>query len=284
MSPDQGRVFAYRHLTNKETIQRSYLQGKQGMEQKVALITGAARGIGLGTTHLFIELGWRVAMIDRDGDELRAASRDIANAKPFEYDVSIPEQVDCMIDDVLTEFGQIDAVVNNAGVADFLPVGETDFAAWRRIMETNLDGVFLVSQAAIPALKQTKGAIVNIGSISGLRASTLRVAYGTSKAAVIHMTKQQAIELGDFGVRANCVCPGPVKTKLAMAVHSPEIISAYLDAMPLGRYGSEREIAEVIAFLCSDKASYVTGQIIAADGGFETAGVGLPALRKAAQE
>ncbi len=105
------------------------------MEQKVALITGAARGIGLGTTHLFIELGWRVAMIDRDGDELRAASRDIANAKPFEYDVSIPEQVDCMIDDVLTEFGQIDAVVNNAGVADFLPVGETDFAAWRRIME-----------------------------------------------------------------------------------------------------------------------------------------------------
>ncbi len=254
------------------------------MEQKVALITGAARGIGLGTTHLFIELGWRVAMIDRDGDELRAASRDIANAKPFEYDVSIPEQVDCMIDDVLTEFGQIDAVVNNAGVADFLPVGETDFAAWRRIMETNLDGVFLVSQAAIPALKQTKGAIVNIGSISGLRASTLRVAYGTSKAAVIHMTKQQAIELGDFGVRANCVCPGPVKTKLAMAVHSPEIISAYLDAMPLGRYGSEREIAEVIAFLCSDKASYVTGQIIAADGGFETAGVGLPALRKSAQE
>lgn len=254
------------------------------MENKLALVTGAARGIGLATTHLFIEQGWQVAMIDRDGDELRAASRDIANAKAFEYDVSIPEQVDLMIDDVLTEFGRIDAVVNNAGVADFLPIGETDFSAWRRIMETNLDGVFLVSQAAIPALKQTRGAIVNIGSISGLRASTLRVAYGTSKAAVIHLTKQQAIELGDFGVRSNCVCPGPVKTRLAMAVHSPEIISAYLDAMPLGRYGSEREIAEVIAFLCSDKASYVTGQVIAADGGFETAGVGLPALRKAVEE
>ncbi|KZB55575.1 SDR family NAD(P)-dependent oxidoreductase [Thalassospira xiamenensis] len=254
------------------------------MENKVALVTGAARGIGLATTHLFIELGWQVAMIDRDSAELRNACRDIANAKAFEYDVSIPEQVDLMIDEVLTEFGQINAVINNAGVADFLPIHETDFSAWRRIMVTNLDGTFLVSQAAIPALKQTKGAIVNIGSISGLRASTLRVAYGTSKAAVIHMTKQQAIELGDFGVRANCVCPGPVKTKLAMAVHSPEIISAYLDAMPLGRYGSEREIAEVIAFLCSDKASYVTGQVIAADGGFETAGVGLPALRKAAEE
>ncbi|WP_297121665.1 SDR family oxidoreductase [Thalassospira sp.] len=148
-----------------------------------------------------------------------------------------------------------------------------------RIHHTILDGVFLVSQATIPALKKTKGAIVNIGSISGLRASTLRVAYGTSKAAVIHMTKQQAAELGEYGIRANCVCPGPVKTKLAMAVHSPEIISAYRDAMPLGRYGTENEIAEVIHFQCSDKASFVTGQIVAADGGFETTGVGLPALR-----
>lgn len=250
------------------------------MSKKIALVTGAARGIGLATAKLFIAQGWQVAMVDRDGDELLSASADLSDAKPFIFDVSVPEQVDQMIADVLAAFGQIDAVVNNAGVADFLPVEETSFATWRRIMETNLDGVFLVSQAAIPALKQTKGAIVNIGSISGLRASTLRVAYGTSKAAVIHMTKQQAAELGEYGIRANCVCPGPVKTKLAMAVHSPEIISAYLDAMPLGRYGTENEIAEVIHFLCSDKASFVTGQIVAADGGFETTGVGLPALRR----
>jgi NAD(P)-dependent dehydrogenase (short-subunit alcohol dehydrogenase family) len=147
-------------------------------------------------------------------------------------------------------------------------------------METNLDGVFLVSQAAVPALKESKGAIVNIASISGLRASTLRVAYGTSKAGVIHLTKQQAAELGEYGVRANCVCPGPVRTKLAMAVHTPEIIAAYHDAIPLNRYGSEQEIAEVICFLCSDKASYVTGQVIASDGGFDSTGVGLPALRQ----
>lgn len=250
------------------------------MTQKVALVTGAARGIGLATTRLFIDQGWKVAMVDRDGPELDAASKTVSDAaSAFEYDVSDPAQVDQMVDAVLSAFGRLDAVVNNAGVADFLPVEETSFAAWRRIMETNLDGVFLVSQATIPALKETKGAIVNIGSISGLRASTLRVAYGTSKAAVIHMTKQQAAELGEYGIRANCVCPGPVKTKLAMAVHSPEIISAYLDAMPLGRYGTENEIAEVIHFLCSDKASFVTGQIVAADGGFETTGVGLPALR-----
>ena len=163
---------------------------------------------------------------------------------------------------------------------DFGPIEAHDFARWRTVMATNLDGTFLMSQAAIPALKETRGAIVNIASISGLRASTLRTAYGTSKAAVIHLTLQQAAELGEYGIRANCVCPGPVRTKLAMAVHSQEIIDAYHDAIPLNRYGSEEEIAHCISFLCSDKASYVTGQVIAADGGFEATGVGLPALRR----
>ena len=109
--------------------------------------------------------------------------------------------------------------------------------------------------------------------------STLRVAYGTSKAAVIHLTKQQAVELGEFGIRSNCVAPGPVRTKLAMAVHTKEIVEAYHDAIPLNRYGSEEEIANAIAFLASDKARFITGQLLSADGGFESAGVGLPALR-----
>jgi NAD(P)-dependent dehydrogenase (short-subunit alcohol dehydrogenase family) len=121
--------------------------------------------------------------------------------------------------------------------------------------------------------------LVNIASISGLRASTLRVAYGTSKAAVMHLTQQQAVELGEYGIRANCVAPGPVRTKLAMAVHSPEIIAAYHDAIPLNRYGTEREIGNAIYFLCSDNASYITGQTLAVDGGFDASGVGLPALR-----
>ena len=177
------------------------------------------------------------------------------------------------------KLGGVDVIVNNAGVADFGPIEETTFARWQTVMRTNLDGVFLCSQAVIPALRQSRGAIVNIGSISGLRASTLRVAYGTSKAAVIHMTKQQAVELGEYGIRVNCVSPGPVKTKLSMAVHSPEIISAYHDAIPLNRYGSEAEIGRVIVFLASEEASYLTGQVVAVDGGFEATGVGLPALR-----
>ena len=146
-------------------------------------------------------------------------------------------------------------------------------------MATNLDGVFLCSQAAIPHLKASRGAIVNIASISGLRASTLRTAYGTSKAAVIHLTQQQAAELGEYGIRANCVAPGPVRTKLAMAVHTQDIIDAYHDAIPLNRYGGEEEIAETITFLAMERSSYVTGQCLAADGGFESTGVGLPALR-----
>lgn len=249
------------------------------MDKKLALVTGAARGIGLATTKLFLREGWQVAMVDRDTDALMSEAAALENVQAFNYDISNPDQVTQMTQAVMDAFGRIDALVNNAGVADFGPIAETDFARWRRVMDTNLDGVFLVTQAALPALKATSGAIVNIASISGLRASTLRVAYGTSKAAVIQLTKQQAVELGAFGVRANCICPGPVRTKLAMAVHSQDIIDAYHDAIPLNRYGNENEIAECIVFLSSNKASYVTGQVLAADGGFEATGVGLPALR-----
>ncbi len=249
------------------------------MDQKTAIVTGAARGIGLATTRLFLRDDYRVAMIDRDSAELARAAAGLDDVHPVDCDVSIPDQVDAMIAETLDRFGRIDALVNNAGVADFGPLEDTGFDRWRTVMETNLDGVFLTTQAAIPALKRTRGAIVNIASISGLRASTLRVAYGTSKAGVIQLTQQQAAELGEHGIRANCVAPGPVRTKLAMAVHSPDIIAAYHDAIPLNRYGAEDEIAEVITFLCSDKASYVTGQTIAVDGGFEATGIGLPALR-----
>ncbi|MDP7185264.1 MAG: SDR family oxidoreductase [Paracoccaceae bacterium] len=245
----------------------------------VAVVTGAARGIGLATTKLFLAEGRHVVMIDRDGDALLPEADALKNVTPIVRDVSIPSDVDAMAAQVETELGRVDALVNNAGVADFGPIEDTTFERWRTVMETNLDGVFLMSQAFTPLLKQSKGAIVNIASISGLRASTLRVAYGTSKAAVIHLTQQQAAELGEYGIRANCVAPGPVRTKLAMAVHTQDIIDAYHDAIPLNRYGSEDEIAHVIAFLCSDKASYVTGQLISSDGGFQSTGIGLPALR-----
>jgi len=247
--------------------------------QQVAIITGAARGIGLATAHLFLAHGYRVAFVDKDTEELLKATQDLPNSLPITCDISDPESVNHMITTVLENFGRIDALVNNAGVAEFKPLEETDYACWRKIMSTNLDGVFLCTQAAIPALKESKGAVVNIGSISAVRASTLRVAYGTSKAAVVHLTKQFAVELGDFGVRVNCVSPGPVKTLLAAAIHTPEIITAYYNGIPLNRSATVDDIAETVYFLCAEKSGYITGQMIAVDGGFDAAGVGLPALR-----
>jgi len=234
---------------------------------KPTLKTTAARGIGKATAELFLENGYHAILLDRDEEALMETHQALENTSAYLYDVSNPQAGGEIAARILSEHGRLDALVNNAGVADFGPIEAHDQSKWRRVMETNLDGA--------PMLKETKGAILNIASISGLRASTLRVAYGTSKAAVAHLTKQQACELGEYGIRVNCVAPGPVKTKLSIAVHTPEIIQAYHDAVPLNRYGSERELAEVIYFLCSPEASYVTGQVVAVDGGFEATGVGL---------
>lgn len=242
---------------------------------KTALVTGAARGIGLATTKQFLSKGWHVVMVDRDEEVLTSEASQLQDVTEILCDVSVPGQVA----DIAKKFDHLNALVNNAGVADFGPIEDTDLSRWRTVMETNLDGVFMMTQALTPALAAAQGAIVNIASISGLRASTLRVAYGTSKAGVMALTQQQAVELGEKGIRANCVCPGPVRTKLAMAVHTQDIIDAYHDAIPLNRYGSEDEIANVITFLSSEEASFVTGQIISVDGGFEATGIGLPALR-----
>jgi NAD(P)-dependent dehydrogenase (short-subunit alcohol dehydrogenase family) len=247
---------------------------------KTALITGGARGIGLATAKGLVEMGWKVAILDRDVEALEAAGQEVETVTQIAADVSRPEDVARAVAEITEDFGRLDGLVNNAGVADFGPIRDTTFERWRRVMETNLDGPFLMTQAFTDLLAADGGgAVVNITSISGLRASTLRVAYGTSKAALAQLTLQQAAELGEIGIRVNAVAPGPVATKLAMAVHSPEIIAAYHDALPLNRYGKEEEIAAAINFLLSDKASFITGQILAADGGFEATGIGLPALR-----
>jgi NAD(P)-dependent dehydrogenase (short-subunit alcohol dehydrogenase family) len=177
-------------------------------------------------------------------------------------------------------FSRLDALVNNAGIAVFKPLLETTLDDWQRTLAVNLTGAFLCVQAAAPQMREAGGgAIVNVTSISGFRASTLRVAYGTSKAALAHLTKQQAAELAALGIRVNAVAPGPVDTAMAKAVHTPAIRADYHDAIPLNRYGLEEELAEAIVFLCSERASYITGQTLAVDGGFESTGIGLATLR-----
>jgi len=196
-------------------------------------------------------------------------------------DVSNPKQVKTSIGRVVKRFRRIDALVNNAGIAVFKPILKTTYKEWARVLDVNLSGPFLCSQACAPVmLRNGGGAVVNISSISGLRASGLRVAYGTSKAGLDHLTKQQAAELGNLGIRVNAVAPGPVDTAMAKKVHTADIRADYHDAIPLNRYGTEEEIAEAVAFLCSDAASYINGQTLAVDGGFDAAGIGLPSLRR----
>jgi NAD(P)-dependent dehydrogenase (short-subunit alcohol dehydrogenase family) len=253
------------------------------MRKKVALVTGAARGIGLAAATRFLDDGWHVAMLDILGDTLRTAVKALDRADAtlaLEADVSDPAVVEATVRQAQRRFGRIDALVNNAGIAVFKPMLDVTLEEWQRVLAVNLTGPFLTTQAVAPIMRdQGGGSIVNITSISGLRASTLRVAYGTSKAGLAHLTKQQAAELAQYGIRVNAVAPGPVDTAMAKAVHTPEIRADYHDHIPLNRYGLESELANAICFLCSDQASYITGQVLAVDGGFDAVGVGLPTLR-----
>ena len=256
----------------------------------VAVVTGGARGIGLAVGHWFLANSYRIALVDIDETWLAKTAAALHNPDRVlcvPCDVSNEANVNAVMAQVHAKFGRIDALINNAGIAVFKPIGQTTFAEWRSVLSVNLDGAFLCTQACVPymlenpALKgQAKGTVVNIASISGLRASTLRVAYGTSKAAIIHLTKQQAVELGNMGIRVNAIAPGPVETDMAKQVHSAAIRADYADAIPLARYGTPEEIAEAVGFLCSPAASYINGQVLAVDGGFDAAGIGLPSLRK----
>jgi meso-butanediol dehydrogenase / (S,S)-butanediol dehydrogenase / diacetyl reductase len=254
----------------------------------VAVVTGGARGIGLAVAEWFLANGHRVALLDIDHKELKRTARrleDPARVMAIRCDVRDAKQVKSAVRRVATGFGRIDALVNNAGIAVFKPILETKLAEWLDVIATNLTGAFICSQACAPVMLKTGGgAIVNIASISGLRASTLRVAYGTSKAGIIQLTKQLAVELGTVGIRANCIAPGPVDTAMAKLVHSVAIRQDYHDTIPLNRYGTTEEIAAAVGFLCSPAASYVNGQILAVDGGFEATGVGLPTLRRQAKK
>ncbi len=237
----------------------------------------------MAVTKKMLSANYQVAMLDIDRDTLESSSAVLNEPErlvALHCDVADQHAVDSAVAHVAERFGQIDALVNNAGIAIFKPFMETTVDEWQEILAVNLTGAFHCSQAAVPHMhKQGRGSIVNITSISGGRASTLRAAYGTSKAALRQLSRQMAVELGNQGIRVNSIAPGPVDTAMAKKVHSQAIRADYHDAIPLNRYGTEEEIADVVLFLCGDQSTYVNGQEIGVDGGFSTTGIGLQTFR-----
>lgn len=241
---------------------------------KVALVTGGASGIGAATTALLTAEGARVLVADLNPP----ASTDIAYER---CDVGRAEQVTAAVAAAVRRFGRLDLLLNNAGIAGSGTVSDIEPQQWARIFAVNLDSVYFACRAALPHLRAAGGgAVVNTASISGLAGDMGMAAYNASKGAVINLTRALAIDHARDGIRVNAVCPGIIDTPLTEPVRTrPELYQEWTQAVPMGRAGRPEEIAEVIAFLASDAASYVTGSIVVADGG-RMAHTGQPQLRR----
>jgi len=237
------------------------------LKDKVAIVTGAGRGIGLGITLAFAREGARVAACDVRADLLDGALAEI-EALAFPMDVTRRDQIQRVVDEVLNRWGTIDILVNNAGIYEVLPFEEISEAQWDRLLAVNLKGTFLCCQAVVPAMKrQGAGRIISIASSAGKTGGTLAGAhYSVSKAGVICLAKQLARELGPHGITVNAVAPGRIDTPMIHTV-SDEENAAFARRTPLGRLGTPQDVASAVVFLASDEASFITGEILDVNGG-----------------
>jgi NAD(P)-dependent dehydrogenase (short-subunit alcohol dehydrogenase family) len=247
------------------------------LDNKVAVITGAARGIGFATADALSEAGATVIITDMDGkaadaarDHLLAKGRKAASAK---LDVTDPREVEHVQARFLKTYGKIDILVNNAGIAiSFKPAETMDDAIWLKVLDVNLNGVFWCARAfGKSMLENGGGAIVNVGSMSAdiVNYPQEQANYNASKAGVHHLTRSLAAEWATRGVRVNAVAPTYIETDLTKDVAGdPEIRKHWIDGTPMARMGKPEEIASVILFLASDAASLMTGSIVSVDGGY----------------
>ena len=237
------------------------------LEGRVALITGGASGIGAATARKFAAEGATVAIFDRDADAVIRIAAEVGG-HAYGLDVRDGAEVTEVVDRVAQTLGSIDVLVNNAGTGDLRPLHTVDDKLWHRLIDVNLTGTFNLTRAVIPYMLETGGgAIVNNASVSGLAPTRNEAAYSAAKAGVISLTKSAALEYGPT-VRVNCVAPGHVRTPMtAVWEQMPDAFEPIAESIPLGRIGEADEIAEVILFLASDRASYVTGQTLVVDGG-----------------
>ncbi|APF39479.1 oxidoreductase (plasmid) [Chelatococcus daeguensis] len=245
-------------------------------EKGAVAVTGGASGIGLETARFLGERGHAVFLIDMKREALDSACRDLGlpMVHGIACDVTDEVGIETAIRTITAQH-RLAGVVNCAGIALDRPAVETSVADFRRIVDVNLTGSFIVSRAAARHWLAAKepGAIVNITSVSGLTGNKGRSAYGASKGGQNLLTLVMATELGAAGIRVNAVAPGPVDTPLTKAVHTEDVRRQWIERVPQRRYGTPREIAGAVAFLLSEDAAYVNGQILAVDGGFIHAGL-----------
>ena len=254
------------------------MQNAPRAEQRIAVITGGAMGIGGEVAERLAAQGLHVVIADRDiaaatqtADKLRQSG---LSASTVEVDVGLPDSIARAFAQIAQSFARCDVLVNCAGVAKVFPFLDFPLDDFERTMNINVTGTLLCSQHAARLMaKRQWGRIINIASVAGMRAvGTGRTAYGTSKGAVIALTRQMAVELAEHGITANAVSPGPVDTPMTQVLHTAKFKQEYSKAIPMNRYGTVSEIAAAVAFLASDDASYITGISMPVDGGFLSAG------------
>lgn len=249
-------------------------------EGKAALVTGAADGIGAAIAQRLAQEGARVVVADINREHGEMVAEQLEGRGTFcQLDVSREDQWQDAIRDAVSTFGHLDILVNNAGISEPGDIGHENFDHWRKVLQTNLDGVFLgtrhaIAEIAKTARKESPGAIVNIGSGSGLKPTVFLAAYGSSKAAVSYLTKSTALYCGQnkLFIRCNAVHPGAVRTAmyeryLAMGPDRDAAHQSFVDNHPIGYVGEPEDIAAAVAFIASDEARFITGADLAVDGG-----------------
>ena len=238
------------------------------LDDKIAIVTGAGQGIGQAIAGKLATEGATVVVTDVDEASAADTAAALAGAVAMRADVANRQDVRAMVDRVATQFGRIDVLVNNAGWDKASPFVDSEPADWDRAIAVNLYGVLHTCKAVLPIMAgQGRGAVVNLGSDAGRVGSSGEAVYSAAKGGVIAFTKSLAREMARHQVRVNCVCPGPTDTALFASFAGPELREALTRAIPFRRLGQPADVANVVAFLASDEASFVTGRAVSVSGG-----------------